>query len=189
MKLRESVKQAANVVKSGGVLVYPTETICGLGCDATNSDAVKRIYEIKQRSQGKSLLSLFSSAQMIERYFDDVPEVAWELMELATTPTTIILDNPKGLAPNMIGKDNTAAIRWVKSGSVHALIKYLNVPLVSTSVNLSGEPPVISTRNIPGVIKDQIDFVLDEEDGEIGTGIPSSIIRIKPGGEFEIIRK
>ncbi|MGB0167045.1 MAG: L-threonylcarbamoyladenylate synthase [Luteibaculum sp.] len=187
--MRTEIKEAARVIRQGGVILCPTETICGFSCDARNEEAIKRIFEIKKRPESKSLLCLFSSDAMINRHFQDVPEAAWELMELATTPTTVILNNPIGLAPNIAAPDNSLAIRWVKSGSAYELIKQVNVPLVSTSVNLSGESPFLTTKGVPGYIKDQVDFVLTEEEGEFGTGIPSSIIRILPGGEFKIIRK
>ncbi|TXC76967.1 L-threonylcarbamoyladenylate synthase [Luteibaculum oceani] len=183
------LKEAAKVVKDGGVILYPTETICGLGCDARNQKAIDRIFEIKNRPKSKSVLSLFSSEQMLLRHFKDIPDVAWELMELATTPTTVILDNPVGLAPGAVSEEGTAAVRWVKSGLVHELIEMVNVPLTSSSVNISGEPPALTVKKVPAYIKEQVDYVLYEREGEIGTGIPSSIIRIRASGELQIIRK
>ena len=187
--MNEEILKAAKVVLDGGVILYPTETIAGLGCDARNEDAISKIFEIKKRPKSKSILSLFSSEAMILRHFKEIPDAAWDILDMATKPTTLILDNAVGLAPSAMAPDGSAAIRWVKSGLVHQLIEKVNVPLTSTSVNLSGEEAVLTTAQAPSLIKDQVDFILSEQQGESGTGIPSSIIRIKPGGEFKIIRK
>lgn len=187
--MRKEIREAAQIIKNGGVIIYPTETVCGMGCDARNFQSIDRIFQIKKRPQSKSLLTLFSSEDMIYRYFKEVPDAAWDIFEFATKPTTLILDNPMGLAENVIANDNTTAARLVKSGPAYELINFLNVPLVSTSVNLSGEAPVVHTENTPSFIRDQVDYVLSEAEGEFGTGIPSSIIRIRPNGGFQIIRK
>lgn len=187
--MREEIKEASKIIKDGGVVLCPTDTICGLSCDARNQEAINKIFTIKNRPKAKSVLTLFSSEAMLLRHFREIPDVAWELMELATTPTTVILDNPIGLAPGAVSDEGTAAVRWVKSGTIHEFIEMVNVPLTSSSVNLSGEPPVLTTKKVPAYIKDQVDYILYESEGEIGTGIPSSIIRIKSGGELQIIRK
>lgn len=185
----DAYANALAAVRKGGVIIYPTETICGIGCDARNEEAIQRIFSIKNRPANKSVLSLFSSEAMLLRHFKEIPDAAWDILDMVTKPTTLILDQAMGLAPSATGADGSAAVRWVKSGLIHDFIQELNAPLISTSVNLSGQPSAITTADVDPKILEKVDFVLPEPKGYKASGKASSIIRIKVNGEVEIIRK
>ncbi len=187
--MHEYLKKAVEVLKNGGVILYPTDTIWGIGCDATNPEAVQRIYEIKKRSDTKSMLVLMENASLLDRYVEEVPEVAWDLIELTTTPLTIIYPKAKNLAPNLIAADGTIGIRFTKEEFTQRLLQRFRRPLVSTSANISGEKPPSFFDEISEEIKSQVDYIVEYRQDDVTPATPSSIIKLGSGGQIEIIRK
>ena len=137
MNIKDDIKNAVEVMKRGGVILYPTDTVWGIGCDATNAEAVARVYKIKQRDDSKALICLVDSDVRLQRYVRNVPEVAWDIMELSTKPTTVILDDAVNLAPNLIAPDGSIAMRITREAFSKELCYRFQKPIVSTSVNLS----------------------------------------------------
>lgn len=187
-KLKEEIKNALEVLKKGGIILYPTDTIWGIGCDATNEEAVKRIYSIKKREDNKSMLVLVDDPGKIASYAD-VPEIAFELLEAANKPMTIIYPNAKYLAKNLIGQDSTIGIRVTDEEFSKALIFRFHKPIVSTSANISGETSPRFFSEISDDIKNAVDYTVDYRQQETKTAEPSSIIKLGMGGEIQIIRK
>ncbi len=187
--MHEDIKKAVEVLKKGGVILYPTDTIWGIGCDATNPEAVQRIYEIKKRSDTKSMLVLMENPALLDRYVEEVPEVAWDLIELTTTPLTIIYPKAKNLAPNAIATDGTIGIRFTKEEFTQRLIQRFRRPLVSTSANITGEKPPAFFDEISEEIKSQVDHIVEYRQDDVMPATPSSIIKLGNGGQIEIIRK
>ena len=140
MTQQEDIKRAIETLRNGGIILYPTDTVWGIGCDATNPEAVKKVYEIKHRDDSKALICLVDSDARLQRYVRNVPDVAWDIFELATKPTTIILDDAVNLAPNLIAEDGTIAMRITQEPFSKELCYRFQKPLVSTSANISGEP-------------------------------------------------
>ncbi|HTA27077.1 MAG TPA: L-threonylcarbamoyladenylate synthase [Bacteroidia bacterium] len=183
----EEVKQAVRVLKQGGTVLYPTDTIWGIGCDATNEAAVNRVFEIKNRPSSKSMIILVSEVSMLE-FYATVPEVAWDLVEFAENPLTIIYPNAKGVCKSLISEDGTIAIRVVKDEFCKMLINTLRKPLVSTSANISGEPSPAFFDEISDEIKSKVDYVVPLRQYEATKSKPSRIIKLGMNGELEIIR-
>ena len=188
MKVEEDIKNAVEVMKRGGVVLYPTDTVWGIGCDATNADAVARIYKIKKREETKAMICLVDSDNRIQRYVRNVPEVAWDVMNLATKPTTVILDGANGLAENLIAEDGSIAMRITQEEFSKALCYRMQKPIVSTSANISGEPTAQNYRDISEEIISQVDYVCATRRNEHKPHKPSSIIRLRQNGEVTIIR-
>ena len=188
MKVEEDIKNAVEVMKRGGVKLYPTDTVWGIGCDATNADAVARIYKIKKREETKAMICLVDSDNRIQRYVRNVPEVAWDVMNLATKPTTVILDGANGLAENLIAEDGSIAMRITQEEFSKALCYRMQKPIVSTSANISGEPTAQNYRDISEEIISQVDYVCATRRNEHKPHKPSSIIRLRQNGEVTIIR-
>ena len=188
MKVEEDIKNAVEVMKRGGVILYPTDTVWGIGCDATNAEAVARIYKIKKREETKALICLVDSDNRIQRYVRNVPEVAWDVMNLATEPTTVILDGANGLAENLIAEDGSIAMRITREEFSKALCYRMQKPIVSTSANISGEPTAQNYRDISEEIISQVDYVCATRRNEHKPHKPSSIIRLRQDGEVTIIR-
>jgi L-threonylcarbamoyladenylate synthase len=184
----EDLKTALDVLKKGGVILYPTDTIWGLGCDATNDQAVARIYSIKKRSDAKSMLVLMENPALLERYVEDVPEIAWDLIEITTTPLTIIYEKAKNLAVNLLAEDGSIGIRFTKESFTRELISRFRRPVVSTSANISGRQSPASFRDIPEEIRNSVDYIVKYRQDDTTPGQPSSIIRLGSGGKVEIIR-
>ena len=157
MKLEEDIKKAVEVMRQGGVILYPTDTIWGIGCDATNEEAVARVYRIKQREDSKAMICLVDSDARLQRYVRDVPEVAWDVMEMATKPTTVILDNAVNLAPNLIAEDGSIGMRITREAFSKELCYRFQKPIVSTSANISGEPAAQNYRDIAPEILEAVD--------------------------------
>jgi L-threonylcarbamoyladenylate synthase len=187
--LKEDIDEALKVLRSGGVIVYPTDTIWGIGCDATNAKAVKRVYEIKQREDSKSMLVLLAEPGLIPSYVDDVPEVAWDLVELAVKPTTIIYDKAKNLAANLVASDGSIGIRITREEFTSMLLERFRKPIVSTSANISGQPSPKSFSEISEEIKLKVDYVVKFRQEEETNPAPSSIIKLGSGGLVKIIRE
>lgn len=187
--MHDDLKKAVEVLKSGGIILYPTDTIWGIGCDATNAEAVQRIYEIKKREDTKSMLVLMENPALLDRYVDDVPEVAWELVEITTTPLTVIYPNAKNLAQNLIAEDGSVGIRFTKEKFTAQLLQRFRRPLVSTSANISGENSPAFFDEISEEIKTQVDYIVEYRQDETTLAQPSSIIKLGSGGRIDIIRK
>ena len=204
MTREEDIKKAVEVLRKGGVILYPTDTVWGIGCDATNAEAVKRGYEIKQRDDSKALICLVDSDARMQRYFRNVPDVAWQLIDSLkgvsddsvvgtkemppTKPTTIILDGAINLAPNLIAEDGSLGIRITNEPFSKELCYRFQKALVSTSANISGEPAAQNYCDIDPRIIEQVDYVCWSRRQEHKPHTPSSIIRLRADGEVTIIR-
>lgn len=187
--MRDAVEEAVAVLRRGGVILYPTDTVWGLGCDATNAEAVAKVFEIKQRSDSKSLITLVSDADMLGRYVRQIPPMAIELLEVNDKPMTIIYPGAMGLAPAVIAEDGTAGIRIPMHEFCVALIRRLRKPLVSTSANISGLPAPSTYSQISSEIISAVDWVADPVYEQGATGTASQIIKVGLHGEIAIIRK
>jgi L-threonylcarbamoyladenylate synthase len=183
------IKNAVDVLKSGGVILYPTDTIWGIGCDATNPEAVARIYQIKKREDSKSMLVLMENPALLERYVNDVPEVAWDLVEISTTPLTVIYPGAKNMAANLIAEDGSIGIRFTKEEFTAKLLQRFRRPIVSTSANISGQKSPACFDEISEEIKSQVDYIVKYRQDDSNPAQPSSIIKLWPGGRIDIIRK
>jgi len=182
------VKKAARIILSGGVLLYPTDTIWGIGCDATNSKAVRGIYEIKQRSDSKSMLVLVSGKEMLKSYVNSIPDEAFNIIEAAKKPTTIIYPGARSLAPNLLAADGSVGIRITSDEFCIKLIEKTGCPIVSTSANLSGSTSPGFFRAIDSRIIDQVDHVVGLRQDESESAISSTIIKIEKGGKLTVLR-
>lgn len=187
--MHDDIKKALEVLKKGGVILYPTDTIWGIGCDATNVEAVKRIYQIKKREDSKSMLVLMENPALLDRYVDDVPEIAWDLVEISTTPLTVIYPGAKNLAKNLIAEDGSIGIRFTKEAFTTQLLQRFRRPLVSTSANISGEKSPAFFDEISEEIKSQVDYIVEFRQDDRTPSTPSSIIKLGSGGRIDIIRK
>ncbi len=185
---REDIKNAIDVMNRGGVILYPTDTIWGIGCDATNEEAVRRVFEIKRRNDAKALISLVDSEAKIEFYVREVPEVAWQLMEVAERPLTIIYDGARNLAPNLMAEDGSAAIRVTHEEFSRNLCMRMRRAIVSTSANISGQPSPRRFQDISPEILDAVDYVCTSRRDESQNPPASNIIKLGVGGEVKVIR-
>lgn len=181
------------MLRKGGVILYPTDTVWGIGCDATNAEAVKRVYEIKQRDDSKALICLVDSDARLQRYVRNVPDVAWQLLDSLkdsdSKPTTLILDGAINLAPNLIAEDGSIGMRITQEPFSKELCYRFQKALVSTSANISGEPAAQNYQDIDPRILEAVDYVCWSRRQEHKPHQPSSIIRLKENGEVNIIRK
>lgn len=193
MTREEDIKNAVEVLRKGGVILYPTDTVWGIGCDATNAEAVKRVYEIKQRDDSKALICLVDSDARLQRYVRNVPDVAWQLLDSLkdsdSKPTTLILDGAINLAPNLIAEDGSIGMRITQEPFSKELCYRFQKALVSTSANISGEPAAQNYQDIDPCILEAVDYVCWSRRQEHNPHQPSSIIRLKENGEVNIIRK
>lgn len=185
--MTENLQKALTCLKIGKTILYPTDTVWGLGCDATNPKAVSKIYKLKNRIESKALICLVSSLDMLKIYIENVPEAAIKFLETATKPTTIIYNKPRLVAPNLVAEDNTLAIRIVHEGFAHDLIKIFNKPIVSTSANMSGDVSPKSFKEIHADILKDVDYVVNLPDEKINAQ-PSTIIKLSQDGKVAIIR-
>ena len=193
MTREEDIKQAVETMRKGGVILYPTDTVWGIGCDATNAEAVKRVYAIKQRADSKALICLVDSDARMQRYFRNVPDVAWQLVdslkESDAKPTTLILDGAINLAENLIADDGSVGIRITNEPFSKELCFRFQKAIVSTSANISGEPAAQNYGDIDPRILEAVDYVCWSRRQEHKPHTPSSIIKLKENGEVIIIRK
>ncbi len=193
MTREEDIKKAVETMRKGGVILYPTDTVWGIGCDATNVEAVKRVYAIKQRDDSKALICLVDSDARMQRYFRNVPDVAWQLIdslkESDAKPTTLILDGAINLAENLIADDGSVGIRITNEPFSKELCYRFQKAIVSTSANISGEPAAQNYGDIDPRILEAVDYVCWSRRQEHKPHTPSSIIKLKENGEVEIIRK
>jgi L-threonylcarbamoyladenylate synthase len=187
--MNDDIKAALEVLQKGGVILYPTDTIWGLGCDACNEEAVKRVYAIKSRVDSKSMLVLMENAALLERYVEEVPEIAYDLIELSEKPMTIIYDGARGLAKNLVAEDGSIGIRITTETFSSELIRRFKRPIVSTSANISGRPSPANFSEIEQEIIDAVDYVVKYRQDDIAKAVPSSIMKLGRGGEIKIIRE
>lgn len=188
MTFEEDIKKAVDCLKKGGIILYPTDTVWGIGCDATNPDAVRKIYDLKRRAESKSMLVLVDSEGSLDRVVEDVPEVAWQLIEAAVNPLTIIYDHPRHVAPNLLAPDGSLGIRITSERYSRELCRRLRRPLVSTSANISGEKAPAIFQEISDDIKNGVDYVASYRRDDTGAASPSNIIKVSDGGLVKVIR-
>lgn len=187
--MQRDIDKAVEVMRRGGVILYPTDTVWGIGCDATNPEAVKKVYEIKKRDDSKALICLVDNDNRLQRYFRNVPDVAWDLLNLAVKPTTVILDDATGVASNLVADDGSLAVRITQEEFSKQLCYRMQKPIVSTSANISGEPTAQNYRDISQEIIDAVDYVCETRRQEHLPHVPSSIIKLTKDGVVTIIRK
>lgn len=187
--MEEEIKNAIEVLRKGGTILYPTDTVWGIGCDARNKEAVAKVFKIKQRAQYKSMVVLVCNETMINRHVKEVPEVTWELLESTEEPLTIIYPDGRMLAENVIAADGSVGIRLVKDEFCNTLIHKFGKPLVATSANVSGENAPSSFNEITLDILNKVDYIVNFRQEEINNTKPSAIIKVALNGEIKIIRK
>ena len=185
--MHEEVNRTLEVLKSGGVILYPTDTVWGIGCDASNPEAIERIYEIKKRHESKALLCLVSDFKMLNQFVESVPEVAYDIHKYANKPTTIIYDKPIRVAENLVAADDTLAIRVTSDPFCKNLIRKLRKPLVSTSANISGAPTAETYDAITDEIRAAVDYIVDWNRNN-KKAKPSAIIKLSNDGAVKVIR-
>lgn len=176
-------------MREGGVILYPPDTIWGIGCDATNEDAVRRVYEIKQRQDSKAMLVLVDSSVKVDFYVRDVPEVAWDLIDLADKPLTIIYSGARNLAANLLAEDGSVGIRVTNEDFSKRLCQQFRKAIVSTSANISGQPSPKNFSEISEEVKSAVDYIVGYRQEEMSNPKPSSIIKLDKGGVIKIIRE
>ena len=180
---------SAVVMEEGGIILYPTDTIWGIGCDATNEEAVRRVYEIKHRADSKAMLVLVDSPVKVDFYVDDVPAVAWDLIELADKPLTIIYSSARNLAPNLLAEDGSVGIRVTNEEFSKRLCQQFRKAIVSTSANVSGQPSPACFAEISEELKAAVDYIVSVRREETTRSKPSGIIKLGRGGEVKVIRE
>jgi len=186
--MTEEINKCISVLDKGGLILYPTDTVWGIGCDATNEIAVQKVYTLKQREDSKALICLVANDIMLERHIEKVPEVAWDIIDLSEKPTTIIYDDPRGIAKNLVASDNTLAVRIASDRFCQYLINKFKKPVVSTSANISGAPTPKSFDEISEKILNGVDYVVNLHRNE-KKGVPSSIIKLGNDGTVSVIRQ
>ena len=184
----EDIKLACEVLRKGGVILYPTDTVWGIGCDATCSDAVKRVFEIKRRNDNKALIVMLGSISQLERFVEEVPEVAYDMIELSDKPITIVYDKGCNLAPELLGEDGSVGIRITKENFSSRLCRAYRRPIVSTSANVSGEPTPMVYAEISDEIKNAVDYVVETRRNDNTLNAPSSVIKLGVDGTVKILR-
>jgi L-threonylcarbamoyladenylate synthase len=187
--ITDDIAAAVDALRNGKIILYPTDTVWGIGCDATNPEAVKRIYELKQRVDNKAMIILVDSLAMLERHVEEVPEVAYKLIDVTVRPTTIVYDKGRGLAHNLLGTDGSVGIRLTTEKFSAALCHRLRHPIVSTSANISGQPSPRFFHEIAPEIVSGVDFVATYRRNDTTPHQPSSVIKLSTSGEIKILRK
>jgi L-threonylcarbamoyladenylate synthase len=188
MDINTEVHNAYEVIKNGGIILYPTDTVWGIGCDATNEEAVKKIYALKQREETKSMIVLINGERMMYNVFKEIPEVAWQILDLSEKPTTLILDNPRNVAKNIIAEDNTLGVRMVTEPFCFKLMERMKKPLVSTSANISGMFTPKTFKEISPEIIKGVDYVVNLQHDKVCKN-PSTIIKLGLDSQVKVIRK
>ena len=186
--MNQEIQNAYEIIQKGGIILYPTDTVWGIGCDATNAEAVAKIYKLKKRAETQSMIVLMNGEKMIYNVFKEIPEVAWQIIDLSENPTTLVLDKPRNVAPNLIAPDQTLGIRIVKEPFCFKLMEKMKKPLVSTSANISGQPTPKSFKEISPEIIKGVDYVVNLHREKIA-GKPSTIIKLTNNSQVKIIRK
>jgi len=186
--MQTEINNCLNTLKKGGIILYPSDTVWGIGCDATNYEAVQKIFELKKRVDSKAMICLVHDFKMLNQYVEDVPEVIYDIIKYAVNPTTIIYDRPLHVAENLIAKDNSLAIRVVREGFSNKLLRKFKKPIVSTSANLSGKAAPNNFQEINKAILEGVDYIVNLN-RKNSTPKPSSIIKITTDGSVKVIRK
>lgn len=186
--MNQQIKTACDVMRRGGIILYPTDTVWGIGCDATNSDAVRKIFDIKHRADSKAMITLVSGLPMLERYVRCIPDIAYELMEVSVKPITIVYDSATGLAPELLAQDGSIGIRVTSEEFSNRLCRTYGRPIVSTSANVSGQKTPCNFSAISDEIITAVDFVVDYARDVVDCPSPSSVIKISENGTFHILR-
>jgi len=186
--INTEVHNAFEVIKNGGIILYPTDTVWGIGCDATNEEAIAKIFKLKQRDDSKSMIVLMNGDRMMYNVFKEIPETAWQILDLSEKPTTLILDNPRNVAPNIIAEDKTLGVRLVKEPFCFKLMERMKRPLVSTSANISGMFTPKSFKEMSPEIVNGVDYVVNLHHDKI-CDKPSTIIKLTLDNQVKIIRK
>ncbi len=186
--MKEEIDKCIEVLKTGGLILYPTDTVWGIGCDATNKEAVQKIYDLKQREDSKSLIVLVANDEILNNHVKDVPELAWDIMDISDKPATIIYEEARNIAENLVANDNSIALRMIKEGFAHELIQRYRKPIVSTSANISNTTTPLSFSEIPNLIKNGVDYIVNPI-FDTGNKKPSSLIKLGINGTIEILRK
>jgi L-threonylcarbamoyladenylate synthase len=187
--LKEEVAKALKIIQDGGIILYPTDTIWGIGCDATNTDAIKKIFALKQRDEAKSMIVLLDTENKLESYVQEVPSIAYDLIEYAENPLTLVMPGAKNISPALIANDGSVGIRIAKHNFCQQLIQRLRKPLVSTSANVSGKPSPQTFDEVDQEIIDGVDYVVNLEQHNTKKKKPSTIMSLNPDGRFEFIRR
>lgn len=187
--LKEEVAKALKVILDGGIVLYPTDTIWGIGCDATNTEAIKKIFALKQRDEAKSMIILLDTENKLESYIQEVPSIAYDLIEYAENPLTLIMPGAKNISPALVAADGSVGIRIAKHDFCQQLIQRLRRPLVSTSANISGQPSPQTFDEVDQAIINGVDYVVNLEQHSTEKKKPSTIMRLNPDGQFEFIRR
>lgn len=187
--VQQEVRKALEVLRKGGIILYPTDTIWGLGCDATNEEAVRKIYEIKNRDVSKSMLVLVDSVSRVDSYVDEMPSIAWDLVEVSASPLTVIYPQGRNLATNLLAEDGSIGIRVTQEEFSQALCAALRHPIVSTSANFSGQPAPDCYAAIDEALLQKVDYIVNYRRDDVEKKQPSSIIKLEKNGTFVIIRK
>jgi len=187
--MNEDIKKACQVLSEGGIILYPTDTIWGIGCDATNENAVKKVFDLKKRTDNKAMIVLLDNQVKLDYYVQDVPEISWDLIELSEKPLTIIYDNARNVAPNLIAEDGSLAIRITKEKFSNELCKRFRKAIVSTSANISGAPSPRSFHEISDEIRNNVNYIVNFRQDESSNPQPSSIIKLASNGAVKIIRE
>ena len=186
--IKTEMQNALATLKRGGLILYPTDTVWGIGCDATNAEAVEKVYKLKKRHESQALICLVSDYKMLNQFVEDVPEVAYDILKFAKKPTTIIYDDPIRVAENLIADDNSLAIRVSKDKFSNDLAKRFRKPIVSTSANISGEKTPGSFAEISPEILEGVDYVVNLQKNK-KSAKPSAIIKLSNDGKVKVIRK
>ncbi len=187
--IAEDIRQAVATLRNGGIILYPTDTIWGIGCDACREDAVQRIFALKQRDESKSMICLVDSADRMQRYLRRVPDVAWDLIEYAEKPLTLILDGAVNLAPSLIAEDGSVGMRVTRENISKQLCYRFQKAIVSTSANISGQPSPANFTEISPEIIAGVDYVMKSRQNDLSKSAPSQIIKLELDGKIQIIRK
>ncbi|RWY57413.1 L-threonylcarbamoyladenylate synthase [Mucilaginibacter gilvus] len=187
--LKDEVNKALKVLQDGGIILYPTDTIWGIGCDATNTEAVQKIFALKQREESKSMIVLIDNDNKLQSYITEVPEIAYQLIEFAENPLTLVMPGARNLSPALIADDGSVGIRVSNHPFCQQLIQRLRKPIVSTSANISGQPSPEYFAKIDHDIIDGVDYVVDIDQHSMEKKSPSTIMRLDPNGSFEFIRR
>lgn len=187
--MKEDISKAIEIMNSGGIILYPTDTIWGIGCDATNEKAVQKVYELKQRSDNKAMIVLIDNPVKLNYYLAETPDMAWDLIELSNKPLTIIYDNARNVADNLIADDGSLAIRVTQEGFSHELCKRFRKAIVSTSANISGMSAPQNFSEISEDIKNGVDYIVSYRQNDMSKAKASSILKLGNNGEIKIIRE
>lgn len=186
--MQEAIQDCIQTLKRGGIILYPTDTVWGLGCDATNADAVDKLYELKKRAESKAMICIVPNFKMLQQYVEEVPEMAYDILKYSTKPTTIVYPNAIRVAENIIAEDGSLGIRVIRSTFASNLLKKFKKPIASTSANISGEPTPTTFKEISEEVKSKVDYIvpLQFEDKKAP---PSTVIKLDLDGKVQILRK